>query len=167
MIKKISQVILVIGICALVLASCKNQKNKNGEDQTQTEMKSAGASEGDSLTNSNSKTEPLITENEGSYVRQDLNLFEEGGEVADRLKKLAGDHYDSIVDNYETETPIAQDEGVYKFTGCKQHDCPSFLTTILYDSQDNNFNIIVDKDGKVKTYQEKGKIEMTDALKSK
>lgn len=109
--------------------------------------------------------ETLITENEGEYPR-DLDLFGDN-QVNSRLKNIVGDQYASIKENFETQTPIVSEEGIYKFSGCKAHNCPSFLTKVYYDAKHDNFNLVVSQSGKVKVYEEKEGIKVPRALESK
>jgi len=37
--------------------------------------------------------------------------------------------------NFNVEAPIVSENGVYKFSGCKKHNCPSFQTIIYYDAR--------------------------------
>lgn len=108
----------------------------------------------------------FFAEHEGAYTQKDLEIFK-NADFTERIKKLTGENYAEIVKNFNTETPIVSVDGIYKFTGCKQHDCPSFFTTILYDSNKDNMNVVVDQNGKVKVYDEKGKITMTKSLRAK
>lgn len=150
---------------SLVFVSCKENK-KDQSEGTQSEMsinKDTINETGESV--SLAITKNVITENEDQYPH-DIDLFD-NKEITSRLKKITGDVYDSIMENFNTETPIVSLNGVYKFTGCKEHDCPAFHTTVIYDAKDDNFNVLVAQKGSVKVYDEKGKITMTKALKLK
>ncbi len=109
--------------------------------------------------------ETLITENEGEYPR-DLDIFGTNS-VNSRLENILGDQYAAIKENFETQTPVVSEEDVYKFSGCKAHNCPSFITKVYYDAKQDNFNVIVSQSGKVKVYEEKGGIKVPRALESK
>lgn len=106
-----------------------------------------------------------ITKNTGKYPNE-IKLFEDKS-ITDRLKKLTGAQYSEMVKNFNVESPIVTESGIYKVNGCKQHDCPGYATSIYYDSKNDNFNVWIDKNGKVTEFAEKGKIAVTDALKSK
>lgn len=107
----------------------------------------------------------IITKNEGKYPNE-IKLFEDKG-FTDRLKKLVGAQYDEMVKLFNVESPIASENGIYKLTGCKQHDCPGYATSIYYDAKNDNLNVSIDKNGKVTEFAEKGKITISDTLKSK
>lgn len=106
-----------------------------------------------------------ITKNTGKYPNE-IKLFEDKS-ITDRLKKLTGTQYDEMIKNFNVESPIVAENGIYKVNGCKQHDCPGYATSIYYDSKNDNFNVRIDKNGKMAEFAEKGKITMTDVLKSK
>ncbi|REC60256.1 hypothetical protein DRF65_21480 [Chryseobacterium pennae] len=114
---------------------------------------------------STAATIEAITKNEGKYPH-DIKLFEDKS-FAERVKKLVGKEYDEMVKNFDVEGPIVSDNGIYKLHGCKQHDCPGYATYMYYDSKNDNLNVSIDKNSKVTDFAEKGKITVTDALKSK
>ncbi|CAM2971266.1 hypothetical protein DRF59_09800 [Chryseobacterium flavum] len=107
----------------------------------------------------------IITKNVGKYPH-DIKFFEDKS-ISERLKKLAGSQYDEMVKNFNVESPIASENGIYKLTGCKQHDCPGYSTSIYYDAKNDNLNVSIDKNGKVTDFAEKGKITVSESLKSK
>ena len=151
--------IITILLLFLTLISCKYNKLKSDEE-------SDGLTKNERSSLADSKIAKLFTENEDKYPQSDLKLLE-NKDFKERLKLLTGDDYDEIMENFDTETPIVSDNEVYKFTGCKAHNCPSFLTTVLYDAKTDNMNVVVSKLGKVKIYEEDGKITTTKALRVK
>ena len=141
-----------MGMVSLLAVSCGEKKVEEKTEPTTTEA-TAGKN--------------VITENEGKNPR-DFKLFEDAdATVTDRLKKIAGDKYEELVKNFNVETPVVSEDGIYKVTGCKKDACPEFQTTILFDSKNDNFNVIIDENGKVTEFAEKGKINYTESLKSK
>lgn len=134
-------------VCFLILTSCKRAPEKS---ETAT---------------SSGNVEVLITENEGAYP-QDVDLFGSNS-VNGRLQDLLGEEYKEVKANFETETPIVMEDHIYKFTGCKAHDCPSFLTRIYYDADHDNFNVLITRSGKVKIYTEKDQIRVPKVLEVK
>ncbi|THV62119.1 hypothetical protein [Chryseobacterium candidae] len=110
-------------------------------------------------------TENIITKNVGKYPH-DIKFFEDKS-ISERLKKLTGAQYDEMVKNFNVESPVSSENGIYKLAGCKQHDCPGYATSIFYDSKNDNFNVSIDKNGKVTDFAEKGKITVSESLKSK
>ncbi len=107
----------------------------------------------------------IITQNVGKYPH-DIKFFEDKG-ISERLKKLAGSQYDEMVKNFNVESPVTSENGIYKLTGCKQHDCPGYATSIYYDAKNDNLNVSIDKNGKITDFAEKGKITVSESLKAK
>lgn len=107
----------------------------------------------------------VITKNVGKYPH-DIKFFEDKG-ISERLKKLTGNQYDEMVKNFNVESPVVSENGIYKLTGCKQHDCPGYATSIYYDAKNDNLNVSIDKNGKVTEFAEKGKITVSESLKAK
>jgi len=112
-----------------------------------------------------STSENIITKNVGKYPH-DIKFFEDKG-ITERLKKLTGAQYDEMVKNFNVESPISSENGIYKLTGCKQHDCPGYATSIFYDAKNDNLNVSIDKNGKATEFAEKGKITVSESLKAK
>lgn len=107
----------------------------------------------------------IITKNVGKYPH-DIKFFEDKS-ITERLKKLVGAQYNEMVKNFNVESPVASENGIYKLTGCKQHDCPGYATNIFYDAKNDNLNVSIDKNGKIADFAEKGKIVVSEALKAK
>ena len=109
--------------------------------------------------------ENIITKNKGKYP-SDINFFE-NNEIAERIKELTKDRFVDIVNNFNVQSPIVSENRIYKFTGCKQHNCPLFFTTILFDASKDNIQVIIDKNGEIQEFNEKGKINLTESLRMK
>lgn len=143
--------LLLSFIGVMVLVSCKRATRN---PQTLQERDSAS-----------DKVEALIVENEGEYPR-DVDLFSDTS-VKERLENLLGEDFKKVEDNFETQTPIVSEKSIFKFTGCKAHDCPSFLTRVYYDANHDNFNVLITRSGKVKIYAEKEQIQVPKVLEVK
>lgn len=151
---------LTAALLALVTISCKQNKSADSL-QTQDTL----SVQQDSATTSTITKENSITKNEGKYPH-DIKIFDDP-EIGTRIKKVTGEKYEEIIKNFNVETPVVSEAGIYKFTGCKQHDCPAYQTTVLYDASKDNLNVLVDQNGKITEYNENGKINYSDALKTK
>lgn len=152
--------------------SCKKETKTQSSENTDTlatvqAKDSAVAPKTDSVkaTASAAATIEIITKNEEKYPH-DIKLFEDKN-FAGRVKKLVGKEYDVMLKNFNVEGPIVSDNGIYKLHGCKQHDCPGYATYIYYDSKNDNLNVSIDKDSKITDFAEKGKITVSEALKTK
>lgn len=168
---------LMMGAVALVLAgtvvSCKKEAKTDTSATTdslatvQPKDSAAGPKADSTSATAPSKTAAIevITKNDGKYPH-DVKLFEDKG-FTERLKKLAGKDYEEMVKNFNVESPIVSEAGIYKLHGCKQHDCPGYATSVYYDSKNDNLNVAIDKNGKVTEFAEKGKIAVSKTLDSK
>ena len=158
---------LILSACAfslLTVVSCKKETKidtSSSKDSLATMAKDSVTIKTDSA---NSSTRNIITNNIGKYPH-DIKLFE-NKDFADRVKKITGAQYDEMFKNFNVESQIVSENGIYKVTGCKQHDCPGYSTSIFYDSKNDNLNVAIDKNGKVTDFTEKEKIKVTEVLKS-
>lgn len=109
-----------------------------------------------------SQVENIITMNEGKYPHE-INFFEDE-EMIERLQFLLGDRYEEMISNFNVESPIVSEDGIYKLTGCKQHACPEYFVTILLDAIHDNMNVLINQDGKIDGFGEKATIDMTETL---
>jgi|SRR5690625_2065481 len=144
---------------ALLFVSCKNNKKDNSSGDTLTsEIESESTDE-------EAEYQNVITENKGAYPRE-FGVFDDS-DFSKRIKDLIGDQYEDVVANFNTETPVVSEDGIYKFTGCKQHDCPAFKTTILFDANKDNLNVLIEKEEETEVFDEEGEIELTESLEMK
>ena len=95
----------------------------------------------------------IITKNLGKYPYE-IDLFGDNS-ISNRINKLTGDKYQEIVDKFNVQSPISYENGVYIFTGCKQHDCPGFFTTLIYDADEDNIHVIISINGNTQLFFEK------------
>ncbi|MBO4233309.1 hypothetical protein [Riemerella anatipestifer] len=159
---------LVLVGAALAFTSCCKDKCEKSCKET-CEKKEAVASDSTKVENQEVATvvaENVLTQNVGKYPK-DLGLLDKS-DLSERIKTLTGDKYAEIVANFNVETPVVSENDVYKTTGCKKNSCSDYMTTILYDKKNDNLNVLVtSNDAVVKEYNEKGKINYTETLKSK
>ncbi|WP_126653754.1 hypothetical protein [Chryseobacterium aureum] len=165
---------IIAGAFALSLCVVSCKKEAKTESSVSTDTLATAAPKDSVVTKNDSVASPpssapaadnIITKNVGKYPH-DIKFFEDKG-ITERLKKLAGAQYDEMVQNFDVESPIASENGIYKLTGCKQHDCPGYATSIFYDAKNDNLNVSIDKNGKVTEFAEKGKITVSESLKAK
>ena len=148
--KSVLSKVFFLGLILIAAVACKTE--------TKTEIQQSEVV----VTEPELKVNNIITENVGKYPR-DINLFE-NEEVVSRLKFLTGENYLEMLSNFNVETPIVSENGIYKVTGCKQHDCPAYHTTILFDAHNDNMNVLINQDGKIKGFAEKATIDLTETL---
>jgi len=155
---------LILNACAFSLLTVVSCKKETKIDPSSAIIKDSVTIKADSAASSASSTRNIITNNIGKYPH-DIKLFE-NKDFTERVKKITGAQYDEIFNNFNVESQIVSENGIYKVTGCKQHDCPGYSTSIFYDSKNDNLNVAVDKNGKITDFTEKEKIKVTDVLKS-
>lgn len=106
-----------------------------------------------------------VMQNAQGKTALDAQLFSDST-FAGRMKSLTGADYDSIVANFNTQTPVVVADSVYKLTGGRAHEVPAYMTTILYDAKADNLNVIISRDGKPdRRFSEKTEIDVPEALK--
>ncbi|MDY3345076.1 hypothetical protein PG326_05470 [Riemerella anatipestifer] len=159
---------LVLVGAALAFTSCKDKCK--GDCKEACEKKEAVANDSTKkVENQEAATvvaENVLTQNVGKYPKE-LGLLDKS-DLSERIKTLTGDKYAEIVANFNVETPVVSENDVYKTTGCKKNNCSDYMTTILYDKKNDNLNVLLtSNDAVVKEYNEKGKINYTETLKSK
>ncbi|SHH66996.1 hypothetical protein SAMN05421866_3407 [Chryseobacterium oranimense] len=156
---------LILNACAFSLLTVVSCKKETKIDPSPATIKDSVTIKADSASSSaSSSTRSIITNNIGKYPH-DIKLFE-NKDFTDRVKRITGAQYDEIFNNFNVESQIVSENGIYKVTGCKQHDCPGYSTSIFYDSKNDNLNVAIDKNGKITDFTEKEKIKITDVLKS-
>ncbi len=165
---------IIAGAFALSLCVVSCKKEVKTESSVSTDTLATAAPTDSVVTKNDSVASPpssapaadnIITKNAGKYPN-DIKFFQDKN-ITERLKKLTGAQYDEMVKNFNVESPIASENGIYKITGCKQHDCPGYATSIFYDAKNDNLNVSIDKNGKATEFAEKGKIVISESLKAK
>lgn len=165
--KKIIAGAFALSLCAI---SCKKE-TKTGSSVSTDTLATVMPQDSVIIKNDSVESPPssapdnIITKNVGKYPH-DIKFFEDKN-ITERLKKLTGAQYDEMVKNFDVESPVSSENGIYKLTGCKQHDCPGYATSIFYDAKNDNLNISINKNGKVTEFAEKGKIAVSESLKAK
>lgn len=144
-----SLLLAALAMIAFAFSACNNTKN--------TEADAADVYEKESL-------EELFVDAEGQYPR-DLGLLDNDAFRA-RLWEVTGDEYDEIVANFNVQAPIEVEDGIYKMYGGKTNDVPTFYTTIYYDSNNDNMNVVLTRDGESELFiePEGEEIEIPEAL---
>lgn len=152
----------IIGLAVGLLTSCKDFKRKDLEEsRTKIEV----TEEGVEISEETISFEELIVNNVDKYPTE-IDLLGDNS-VGNRIREITGADFEEILTNFETVTPIVNEGEVYKFTGCKQHECPGFLIKIYYDANSDNFNVLVSRNGRIKVYEENGKITVPKTLEYK
>jgi hypothetical protein len=89
----------------------------------------------------------------GKYPTQ-VKLFE-NEILANRLKNINRLDYDSLIANWNTETPISIEDQIIHSSGCKAHNCPSNGYELFIDLKNDNINIYHFRSNTLRVYTEK------------
>jgi hypothetical protein len=106
--------------------------------------------------------EDIISDNVGKYPYE-INLFS-NKIVSLRLKALLKHMYSVTIKNFNVQSPIVCQHRIYRTTGCLEHSCPEFHTTIYFDLNNDNINVIIEQYGETLTFEEKGHIAVPKEL---
>ena len=74
------------------------------------------------------------------------------------------ENYPAMKQNWQTQTPIEAEGSVLSLTGCENNNCGDNQYLMYVDTAANNINVYRFKDGKMKTYTEKGEIKLPQGL---
>lgn len=97
-----------------------------------------------------------ITQNEGKYPNK-IKLFS-NPIIVTRLKSVLSTEYDTMLKNWQVETPITKVSdlpGVYSITGIIAHSGGSYDTTIYFDTNMDIISVDITQYGSIKKYTEK------------
>ena len=86
-------------------------------------------------------------------------------ELKDRLKKLLGPDFAAMKANWNVETPIRIESGIFMASGCEQHNCGDNRYLIFVDLEKDNINVLHLENG-TQTYAERGKIALPKKFES-
>lgn len=87
----------------------------------------------------------------------EAKLFQDSA-FADRLKKLLGDRYNFLKENWTLATPIELSNNIFIASGCKAHFCNSTNFIVVYDFSSNVMYAGIRDENNVKAYSEDGTI---------
>ncbi len=94
---------------------------------------------------------------------RDINLWD-AKELGGRLDKMMGSEYANMKENWEVEGGMKIEGDVLMLAGCEQDNCADNQYVLFVDTARDNINVQHIKDGKLKTYAEKGEIGLPKPL---
>lgn len=111
------------------------------------------------------KTSDLMFINEwvGKYPN-DVKLLEQPA-LSKRLKALLGNNYNTMMENWNTETPITMTDSVIHTSGCKTNNCAAFSYDLYINLPTDNINVYGIKNNTVTLYTENDTISLPKKLK--
>lgn len=80
--------------------------------------------------------------------------------LLNRLHNMERFDTESLVANWNTETPLTIENGIIHSSGCKDNDCPGNAYELYIDLENDNINIYNFNGNTLRIYKEKGLIEL-------
>ena len=100
---------------------------------------------------------PTLKKSVGKYPYE-IKLLD-NPELKSRLKKLLGPDYAAMKANWNVETPIEIENGIFMASACQQHNCDANTYYMFVDLEKDNINVLHIENG-TQTYAEHGKIAL-------
>ena len=152
----------VITLATLLTAACSSTSAPNTANSTHAANTATPTPVAASTTPAADASLHLLKRSVGKTAAE-IGLWE-NNEITARLEKLLGADYTSMKQNWQTQTPIEAEGSVLSLTGCENNNCGGNQYLMYVDTANNNINVYRFKDGKMKTYSEKGAIELPKGL---
>lgn len=99
-----------------------------------------------------------LKKSKGKYPA-DIKLLDLGALNA-RLQKLLGKDFAAMKKNWNVETPMEVEGGVFMASGCEAHNCSSNHYLLFVDLNNDNINVFHLEDSGTKHYFESGEIKL-------
>lgn len=151
---KIWIAVLCAGIFTLSACNSKSKKDTAGALAKTEEVKQPQQKISDLM---------FISEWAGKYPN-DVKLLEQPA-LSTRLKALLGNQYNTMVEDWNTETPITMTDSVIHTSGCKANNCAAFSYDLYIDLPADNINVYGIKNNTVTLYTENDTISLPKKLK--
>lgn len=90
----------------------------------------------------------------GTYPSDSNVSFLEQGVLAERLKRLLGKEYATLLTNMRTVSPLTEDAGLWFITGNRPHEGGKEAAAIVVDAAQNAIRVWMLHEGKVSQYQD-------------
>ena len=81
-------------------------------------------------------------------------------EMKDRLKKLLGKDFADMKANWNVESPMKIEDGVFMANACEAHNCGANMYLLFVDLKRDNINVYHVNDDGTKHYFERGEIAL-------
>ena len=156
--------ILLIVVCLIAVLGCKylNVKNDNSNTAKPTPTTEPKPSPTVNKKDYNEKpTTPALSVTLKKFVGKypyEVKLLDNPA-LKDRLKKLLGPDFAAMKANWNVETPIEIENGIFMASGCEQHNCGDNRYVMFVDLEKDNINVLHIENG-TQTYAEHGKIAL-------
>ena len=144
-------ILAMVGAAALLvpMVSCQKSADKTTETTTETTTQPETAA-----TEATDSVAELFKAGVDKYPR-DVDFIENAALKARLVSLIGQERYDYLAENFNTQTPIEEKDGLYTAHACEAHNCDATNFTIVYDAKSNVLSVIYRVDGKDETFTEK------------
>lgn len=159
--------ILLIVVCVIVVLGCDISKYVGGKNNNANSAKPTPTAEPKPSPTVNKRDfdekpspPPLnvaLKKFAGKYPYE-VKLLDRP-ELKDRLKKLLGPDFAAMKANWNVESQIEIENGIFMASGCEQHNCGDNRYLMFVDLEKDNINVFHLENG-TRTYAEHGKIAL-------
>lgn len=85
--------------------------------------------------------------------------------LAARLKAMMGDaRYQTLLQDWQTESPLSVEDGVYHTNGCQAHNCFDVDYHLFLDPATDDVNLYAFRDRKMEAFEDKRAIPLPEDL---
>jgi len=88
----------------------------------------------------------------GTYPSDSNMSFLEQGVLAERLKRMLGKDYSTLLNNLRTVSPLTEDAGRWFITGNRPHEGGKEMAAVVVDAAKNAVRVWMLHEGKVREY---------------
>lgn len=143
-------ILAMVGAAALLvpMVSCQKSADKTTETTTET------TTQPETATEATDSVAELFKAGVDKYPR-DVDFMENAALKARLVALIGQERYDYLAENFNTQTPIEEKDGLYTAHACQAHNCEATNFTIVYDAKSNVLSVIYRVDGKDETFTEK------------
>ncbi|MEO6683498.1 MAG: hypothetical protein ABIN48_11815 [Ginsengibacter sp.] len=152
----------LISLSALIFFSC----NSTNTETDQADIPDTSFIKKENIITRNSKPSTSLNfiKNWDGKTAREAGMFEDST-LVNRLSILLGNEYQYFQENWNVQTPIEKEKGIYTASGCKQHDCPTYYSIVYFDIENNNINVLIKRGLLYKLFTEKGEIPLPSQMK--
>ena len=106
---------------------------------------------------------PTLKKYVGKYPYE-VKLLD-NAELKSRLVKLLGPDFAAMKANWNVETPMEIEDGIFMASACQQHNCADNRYLLFVDLENDNINVL-HIENRTQTYAEHGKIALPKKFES-
>lgn len=100
----------------------------------------------------------------GKYPKE-VDLFNLNA-LTSRLQQMMGSQYDSLIANWNTETPIQMEDSILHTSGCRVNNCPADSYELYISLPDNNINVYNFRNDTLYFFAEKDSFSLPTKMKA-